>query len=152
MTVSKYVRTRLRNNNIICDIKENENNNSFLKVYYNSLQDTIFTLSTIFANILFFSIILSLTANIIRLNEPFNSIIIGIIEFSSGLYNISNLNISLFYKGLFTLLIVNFGSFSIHMQILSINDKIKYIKYLFYRIFNVSISLGIYIIIFKLLI
>jgi len=122
------------------------NNTNYLDIYYSSLKNTIFTLSIIFSNILFFSIITTLYSNIFHFSEPLNSIIIGLLEFSSGIYNISNLDISLFLKGLFILIVITFGSFSIHMQIMSINDKIKYIKYLLYRIFNVFISVIIYII------
>ena len=139
----------LKNKNIINnDKKDEKNNDNFIKIYTSSLKDTIFTLSLIFSNILFFSIILTIFTNIIHVSEPFNSIICGLIEFSSGIYNISSLNINIFLKGLFILIIITFGSFSIHMQIISINDKIKYIKYLFYRILNVFISVIIYIVLY----
>ena len=114
----------LKKNTIITENKLIENNDSFLKIYNSSIKDTIYTLSIIFSNILFFSIILSLITNIIHIKEPINSLLIGLIEFSSGIYNISYLNISLFSKGLFILVIITFGSFSIHMQIISLNDKI----------------------------
>lgn len=139
----------LKNKNTKNNYKQNKKNNTnFINIYTSTLKDTIFTLAIIFSNILFFSIILTLFKGIFHLNEPINSIICGLIEFSSGIYNISNLNINIFLKGLFILIIITFGSFSIHMQILSINDKIKYIKYLFYRILNVFISVIIYIILY----
>ena len=134
----------LRKNNINDEKEIKNDNKSFLNIYNSSLKDTIYTLSIIFSNILFFSIIISLYTNITNINEPINSVLIGLIEFSSGIYNISILNINLFLKGLIILIIITFGSFSIHMQMISINDKIKYIKYLFYRILNVFISIIIY--------
>ena len=137
----------LRKNNINDEKEIKNDNKSFLNIYNSSLKDTIYTLSIIFYNILFFSIIISLYTNITNINEPINSVLIGLIEFSSGIYNISILNINLFLKGLIILIIITFGSFSIHMQMISINDKIKYIKYLFYRILNVFISIIIYLVI-----
>ncbi|MBQ9024020.1 MAG: hypothetical protein IJ105_02225 [Bacilli bacterium] len=137
----------LRKNNINDEKEIKNDNKSFLNIYNSSLKDTIYTLSIIFSNILFFSIIISLYTNITNINEPINSVLIGLIEFSSGIYNISILNINLFLKGLIILIIITFGSFSIHMQMISINDKIKYIKYLFYRILNVFISIIIYLVI-----
>ena len=137
----------IRNNNIK-EIKNIDNKNiNFINIYSKSIKNVVITLSIIFSNILFFSIIIALITNIFHLKEPFNSILIGLIEFSSGIYNICKLNISLFIKGLIILIIISFGSLSIHMQMISINDKIKYIKFLKYRIFNVFISVIIYLII-----
>ena len=141
------LRKKNKSNNI------NDINNNDINVLYEYnivLKDTIYTLSSIFSNMLFFSIIISLFNNIFKFNILFNSIIIGLIEFSSGIYNICNIDISLFLKGLLILIIITFGSFSIHMQIICLNDKIKYIKYLLYRILNVFICTLIYIILYKL--
>lgn len=141
----------LKNKNINDNKTIINQNYNFLNIYYSSLKSTVITLSTIFANILFFSIINALITNIINLNEPLNSFVIGLIEFSNGIYNISQTNESLFIKGLLILIIITFGSFSIHMQILSINDKIKYFKYLLYRIINIFISSIIFIILYLIL-
>ena len=141
----------LRNKNIHNNSIKSNTNDSFFNIYYSSLNDTIYTISTIFSNILFFSIILTLFTNIFHIKEPFNSTFIGLIEFSKGIYNISKLNINIFLKGLFILIIITFGSFSIHMQIVSINDKIKYIKYFFFRILNVFISIIIYVLLITLI-
>ena len=139
-----------RKQSVVSKKTNNSNNNSFLDMYYSSLKSTIYTLAIIFSNILFFSIIISLITNIIHLNEPFNSILVGLIEFSSGIYKISFSNINLFYKGLLISIIITFSSFSMHMQIMSLNDKIKYIKYFLIRIFNVFIIIIIYILFFFL--
>lgn len=138
-----FKKNNINNENIIIDNKD-----SFLNIYNSSLKDTIYTLSTIFSNILFFSIILSLFNNIIHVKEPINSLLIGLIEFSSGIYNLSLTSIPLFIKGLLILITIIFGSFSIHMQIMNINDKIKYIKYLLFRILNVFIAIIIYILLY----
>ena len=82
----------------------------------------------------------------IKVTIPLNSYIIGIIEFSRGIYEISNMNITIYLKGLLILIIITFGSFSIHFQVISLNEKIKYIKYLLFRILNVLISILIYFI------
>ena len=136
-----------KNKNIKLNTKNKQSNNSFLKIYSSSLKDTIITLSIIFSNILFFCIIICLIKNMFHINNP---LLIGLIEFSSGIYNISISNLSIFLKGLYITIIITFGSFSIHMQIISINDKIKYINYFIFRIINVFISLIFYIIIFNI--
>lgn len=131
----------LRKNNISYIEENNINNSSYLNMYYSTLKDVIYTLSIIFSNILLFSIINSLIINIFNFNNIISSIIMGLIEFSSGIYNISITNINPLYKGLIILIIISFSSFSVHMQMMSINSKIKYIKYLLFRILNVFISI-----------
>lgn len=135
----------LRNNEINTYEKSNDKDDkNYLNAYFKILKDSISALCNIFSNILFFSILSSLINNIFNFNKIINSIILGILEFSNGTYLISNLNIDIFYRGLLILIIITFGSFSIHMQIISINEKIKYTKFLKYRILNVFISIILY--------
>lgn len=123
-----------------------ENTKTIFDIYFISLKNTVVALCNIFSNILFFSVLLSLLNNILPFSHLINNLIIGLFEFSNGIYLISFENISLFLKGLLILIIITFGSFSIHMQMISVNGKIKYIKYFLYRIFNVFISITIYLI------
>lgn len=138
----------VKNKNKLCNQKKYIS--YYNNVYFNSLKNTIISLSNIFSNILFFSILISLINNIFY-NNFINAIITGIIEFSSGVYLISKLNITKFMKGLIILCIINFGSFSIHMQIISLNEKIKYTRYFIFRIINIVIGILIYIILNNLL-
>lgn len=122
------------------------NDKNYLNSYFNILRNSTKALSNIFSNILFFSILSSLVSNIFNFNKIINSIILGLLEFSNGVYLVSNLNIDIFFKGLLILIIITFGSFSIHMQMISINEKIKYIRFLKYRVLNVFIAVIIYFI------
>ena len=128
-------------------VYEEYNFNNTNNIYSNSLKTTINTLSIIFSNLLFISILVSLLKLVLPFNNNINSFILGLLEFSRGIYEISYLNISIYLKGLLILIIITFSSFSIHFQIISINEKIKYIKFLIYRILNVLISIFIYFII-----
>lgn len=130
----------LRNNNI----KNNNSNSINKKIYYDSIVNTIKSLSIIFANLLLISLLISIIKVIIK-NNYISTLIIGVVEFSRGIYEISFLNISNNLKGLFVLIIITFGSLSIHFQSISFNNKIKYIKYLKYRLLNVLISILLYI-------
>ena len=114
-------------------------------LYSDSLNITIKTLSIIFSNLLLISLLVSFIKLVIQSNY-LNSIIIGLIEFSRGIYEISFLNINIYLKGLLILIIITFGSLSIHFQSISLNPKIKYIKYLLFRFLNVFISILIYFI------
>lgn len=135
-----------RNKNKKLVFNENENkDNSIFEIYFSSLKSTINSLVMIFSNILFFSILLSLLRNILPFNNTINNFIIGIFEFSNGIYLISSSNISIFLKGLFILIIITFGSFSIHMQMISVNEKINYSKFLLFRILCISISILFYL-------
>lgn len=136
----------LLRNKEINNYEENndKDNKDYLKSYFNILENSISALCNIFSNILFFSILSSLISNIFNFNEVINSMILGTLEFSNGTYLISNLNIDVFYKGLLILIIITFGSFSIHMQMISVNEKIKYTRFLKYRILSVFISVILY--------
>jgi hypothetical protein len=142
------IRNKNVNNNLNTDKKEDID---YLKLYFNTIKNTITSLSNVFSNILFFSILISLVNNILPFDNFFKNLLLGLLEFSNGSYLISNLNISLYLKGLFITIIITFGGFCMHMQILSLNEKIKYTKYLLYRIFSVLISVIIYFISFMIL-
>lgn len=137
----------VKNNNKFNNYKES---NSYNDIYFSSLKSVVKSLSNIFSNILFFTILISLVKNIIR-NKIINIIIIGLLEFSSGIYLVCSYNISLFFKGLIILLFISFGSFSIHMQIISLNKKIKYFRYFIFRVINVVLSFIIYFSLYNLL-
>ena len=136
----------LKNKNKVSMEKDNtSNNSSIFEIYFSSLKSTTSSLVMIFSNILFFYILLSLITNILPFKGIINSLILGIFEFSNGIYLISLSNISIFLKGLFILIVITFGSFSIHMQMISVNEKIKYTKFLLFRILCVFISIIIYL-------
>ena len=113
-----------------------------------SLTATINSLSIIFSNLLLISLLVTFVKVLLPTNV-ISSMIIGLIEFSRGTYEISYLNLNLFIKGLLILIIITFGSISIHFQAISLNSKIKYIKFLLFRILNVLISVLIYILMYQ---
>lgn len=142
----------LKNKNVnLKEITSNSENKNILEIYYTSLKGVVSSLTLIFSNILFFSILISLLSNILPFNNIINSSILGLFEFSNGIYLISMLNINTFIKGILTLIIISFGGFSIHMQMISINNKIKYTKFLFFRILGVFISSLLYLFFYYLL-
>ncbi len=122
-----------------------EYKNTKQNLYTESLITTIKTLVIIFSNLLVISLLVTFLKLVLPFNSIINSFVLGILEFSRGIYEISFLNISIYLKGLLILIIITFGSISIHLQVISINPKIKYIKYLIYRLLNVFISIIIYI-------
>ena len=112
-------------------------------LYINSINNTVKSLTIIFSNLLIISLLVTIIKLILK-NNLIRCVILGLIEFSKGCYEISLLNISIYLKGLIILIFITFGSISIHMQMLSFNNKIKYIKFLLLRILNVLISIIIY--------
>ena len=123
------------------DYKKENISNSYTK----SLISTIKTLSIIFSNLLFITLLITLLKLIIH-NTLYKAILIGIIEFSNGIIYLSKLNIISFYKGLLILIIISFRSISIFLQSISLNSKIKSIKFLFNKILNTLIAILIYLI------
>ena len=115
-------------------------------IYNQSLIITIKTLSIIFSNLLFITLLITLLKLIIH-NTFLKAFLIGIIEFSNGMIYLSKLSIIPFIKGLLILIIISFGSISMIMQSIALNDKIKSTKFLLNKILNTLISIIIYLII-----
>lgn len=132
-----------KNNYKYYEYKTTINNNTYNK----SLNITIKTLSIIFSNLIFITLLLTLIKVIYPYNNIFKGLIIGLIEFSNGIIFISNLSLNSLLKGLLILIIISFNSISIIIQSISLNDKIKSIKFLLNKILNTLISIIIYIII-----
>lgn len=124
--------------------KKDYKNSNNLNLSY-TLNNTVTTLKIILTNLLFISIFITLLKIILPFNNIIKSLLIGLTEFSRGIYEVSLLNISIYLKGLLITIIITFQSISIHFQIISINSKIKYITFLLYRLLNVLISSIIYI-------
>ena len=115
-------------------------------IYNKSLMITIKTLSIIFSNLLFITLLITLLKLIIH-NTILKAFLMGIIEFSNGMIYLSKLSIIPFIKGLLILIIITFGSISMIMQSIALNDKIKSTKFLLNKILNTLISIIIYLII-----
>lgn len=115
------------------------------EIYFSSLKNTVLSLVNIFSNILAFSILLTLLKNILKINIVLKSLILGLFEFSSGIYLISNLNINLFLKGIYILIIITFSSFSVHMQQISLNSDIKYKTFFKFKFLNIIIAIILYL-------
>ena len=112
--------------------------------YNKAILITIKTLSIIFFNLLFITLLITLIKVILPNNTIFKGILIGILEFSNGIIYISNLSLKMPLKSLLILIIISFGSISIFLQSISLNNKIKSIKFLLYKILNTLISIIIF--------
>ncbi len=115
---------------------------SFGKVLTRTLIDSINTLLLILGVITFFLIITTIINNLIIFNPLLKSIVSGVFEMTQGLNFISDLNITMNIKIILTTMIISFGGFSCHMQVMSIlsEKKIRYLPYLIARIFHALLS------------
>ena len=112
--------------------------------YNKTLIITIKTLSIVFSNLIFITLLITLIKVLIPNNSIFKGILIGLLEFSNGIIYISNLSLKMPLKSLIILIIISFGSISIFLQSITLNNKIKSIKFLFYKILNTLISIIIF--------
>lgn len=123
------------------EYKDNIKNNN---TYNKALIITIKTLCIIFSNLLFITLLITLIKVIIPSNTIFKGILIGILEFSNGIIYICNLSLKTPLKSLIILIIISFNSLSIILQSISINNKIKSIKFILFKILNTLISIIIF--------
>ena len=116
-TKSKYI-THYNN-------KINKNKDNFIHILKESIIKGIKTSIIILGNLILFTIILNILHKYININEMLFSIISGFIELTSGIINISKLNISIIYKLILSYLIISFSGLSILFQSFSILSDYK---------------------------
>ena len=112
-------------------------NNRILLV--DSIKNTMMSLISILGTIITMMVIITLVkTNNIYIDNIFN----GFLEITTGIINLSVLNISYYLKLMLTVLYLSFGGISIHMQIKSIlKDTICYKLFYKTRILAIIISL-----------
>ncbi len=137
--ITKYKKeTCISNTNYSCN---------YSIILLNSIKKSINNMLSILGIITFFMII----SNIFIASNNFLGIIIkGLFEITQSLSMFNNLNINIFIKSIFSLIIISFGGISIHMQVYNIiNDSnILYKYFLIGRIYQVLYSLLIFILIY----
>ena len=116
----------LRGKNLSKEIQSIKKNNITLQeTISNSIIKGINISYTILGNIIIFTIIVNLLNNYLNINSTILSLISGMLEMTSGIFMISNLNINLSQKILLTRFILNFSGLSIIFQTTSILNKYK---------------------------
>ena len=120
------------------------NNDNFGTIITNSLINSIDTLLLILGIVTTCLIITTIIENIFNLPIFYKTIINSILELTQGLKFIELLNCSNYYKGLLITSILSFGGLSVHLQVMSILNNIKYKNYLLARILHVIISILLY--------
>ena len=112
-------------------------NKSIINIFFVSIKQAIYALLTIMGIIILFNMLTILIKEILHLNNTFSVIINGILEMTGGVTKVSEININTLLKIIMTYIMLNFGGLSIHMQAFSMleNKKIRYLKYLIFRLF-----------------
>lgn len=131
-----------RNNNIPSNnyISKSSNCQSFTMVLTNSIKKSINTLLMIAGTVTSFLIISTLICYIFNLNIYLSVIIKSVLEMTMGLSSLSLLGIKDIYKVVFSSMIISFGGLSIHLQVISILEDIRYRNYFKGRIYQSVIS------------
>jgi len=122
--------------------KRISNKESFGIIFTNSLVNSINTLLLILGVMTICLVFTTIIDNNINLNSVFQSILNGFIEMTQGLKYISLESLPLKIKTTLSVIILSFGGFSIHMQIISIlsDTDIKYFPFLCARIIHALIA------------
>ena len=118
------------------------NNKNFGQILTNAILNSINTLLLVLGVTTVFLVITTVIDNNINLNSYYQSILNGFFEMTQGLKYVSLLNIPLKLKAVISTMIISFGGFSVHMQIISIlsDTKIKYLPFLTARIIHALTS------------
>ena len=112
-------------------------NEPIINSFFASIKQAIYALLTIMGIIILFNMLTILTREVLNLNNTLSVIINGILEMTGGVTRVSEININTSLKIIMSYVMLNFGGLSIHMQAFSMleNKKIRYLKYLIFRLF-----------------
>ena len=135
-------------NNYIIDTFKSQN---FGDVLSNAIYKSINSLLMIAGTITLFLILTTLITHIFNLNNCLSLIIKSLLEMTMALSYLSNLNISSTLKVVISSMIISFSGLSIHLQVISSLENIKYKSYLKGRILSSIISGVISLIIIKII-
>lgn len=131
-------------------IIEQNKSQSFNTVLSNSIYKSINSLLLIAGTVTLFLILTTLITHIFNLNNYLTLIIKSILEMTMALSYLSNLNINNTLKVILSSSIISFSGLSIHLQVISSLDNIKYKNYLKGRILSLVFSSLISYIILKI--
>ena len=122
--------------------KRISNKESFGVIFTNSLVNSINTLLLILGVMTICLVFTTIIDNNINLNSIFQSVLNGFIEMTQGLKYISLETLPLKIKTTLSVIILSFGGFRIHLQIISIlsDTEIKYFPFLCARIIHAIIA------------
>ncbi len=125
----------------------NYQNKSFLEALPKAINDAIKLLLFMLGSITFFMFFSKLLTSFLSLNPFFETIITGILDMTSGISLVPNIDTTNYIRGLLVLTFITFGSFSVHLQVLNnIKEEDLEYKYFFFgRIIETSIALLLYI-------
>ena len=114
----------------------------FILLLKDSFINTTKILINVFGIIIFFSFITTTLNKYLDLNSFSRVLVNGLIEITTGLKYLSELNISIKKAAMLATFFISFGGFSIHFQIISILNKydINYYIYLISRILHAGLS------------
>lgn len=101
------------------------------------IKKSINSLLMIFGIVIMFNLLTTLIKNVFYLDGVSSTIINGILEMTGGTAALSKLNVNKMIKIIISYVFLNFGGFCIHMQTMGMieNKKIRYFKYLIFRLF-----------------
>ena len=122
--------------------KRIHNSLSFGQIITNSLTSTIDTLLLVLGVVTFFLIVTTIIDQNIHLNSYHQSILNGMFEMTQGLKYISLLQIPLKFKATLSTMILSFGGFSVHVQMIGIlsDTKIRYLPFFTARLLHAAIA------------
>ena len=121
-------------------IISNNKSQSFSKVLSNAIEKSVESLLLVGATVTLFLILTTLITHMFSLNDIFSLIIKGSLEMTMALSFLASLNVSNTFKVIISTMIISFSGLSIHLQIYSSLNNIKYSNYFKGRIYSLIIS------------
>ncbi len=136
--INNFIKAFLNRKNF--NFKDKNLNNTkeynIINALISSIKESISSLLMILGIVITFNILVSLLVNIFNMSYIVNAILNGLLEMTGGIIKLSTLNFNIYLKIFLAYYFLNFGGLCIQLQAISMleNKKIRYLKYLIFRI------------------
>ena len=125
----------------------------FGKVFSKSIMDSLNTTFLLLGVVTCFLALTTILQTFLPLSIEAKVLISGLLEMTQGVKLVMTLPTSLCFQGLYMLLFISFGGFSVHMQVLSFisEENLRYFPYFWGRLLQVLFSGILYLLLFPIL-
>lgn len=141
--LKKYHPSKEESNSFLQNTTSNNiSKNNMGSILGHAVFNSMNTLFLILGTIAIFLCVTTILRSVFSFGDVGNAIISGIIEMSQGLKYVSLLDISLRLKTTLCVMIISFGGFSVHLQVMSIlsETSIKYLPFFLSRLLHAFLA------------
>ncbi len=113
---------------------------NYPKEFVGSISKNMVVILNILGVIVIFNVFFAILNELFYFPTNVNIVVSSLLEVLSGTNKLMNVDMSIIMKGLLSSIFLSFGGISIHFQILSINENMKYLSFFIFKIIISAVS------------